>query len=324
MVDRFLNGFIKWAADQVVDMLGGVLAFLTSAMFLSPDVTVLPQVQMIAARSALIVNACFGLAIVTVGIAVMVSGSVETRYKVKDLIPRLVVGFALSTFAVPLCSVVIEVANALTVSMVGPATPTVDAVKMARTHVIAALADSRVAVVALLVGVLIVGLLFTLVVGWLVRVGVLIILAAVSPLALAGFSLPWTEALAQLWWRALLGCLVTPTLQAITLSIGIELILDPRSSIPVLIGLPQTDLLNLLVVVVVLWVTVAIPGFVRRLVKQAPGRNLGAVAARAVMYRSLGRQARRQRQTPATRVHVSNHTHHHYRRLRRGVLNRES
>ncbi|MEV4536288.1 hypothetical protein AB0J82_21100 [Asanoa sp. NPDC049518] len=323
MVDHFLNGVIDWAADRVIDILGGVLAFLTSSMFLSPDVTVLPQVQTIAGRSALVVNACFGLAIITVGIAVMVSSSVETRYQAKDLLPRLVVGFTLSTFAVPLCAVLIKVANALTVSMVGPATPTSDAVTMARIHVTAALADHRTAVVALLVGVLIVGLLFTLVVGWLARVGVLIILAAVAPIALAGYSLPWTEAIAHLWWRALLGCLATPTLQATTLTIGVELILDPQSNLPVLVGLPQSDLLNLLIVVVVLWVTVSIPGFVRRLIKQPRGRNAGAVAVRAVMVHAIGRNLRR-KPGPSPRVRVNNHSHHHYRRMRRVVLDRDA
>ncbi|GAA1843168.1 hypothetical protein [Asanoa iriomotensis] len=320
MVDHFLDGTIDWVADRIIDVLSGVLAFLTSEMFLSPDVTVLPQVQTIAGRSALVVNACFGLAIITVGVALMVSGSVQTRYTLKDFLPRLVVGFALSVFAMPMCAVIIQVANALTVSMVGTDTPTVDAVTMARTHVVAALADPHTALLALLVGPLIVGLTASLVVGWLVRIGVLIILAGLAPIALACHSLPWTEPVAYLWWRALLGCLATPTLQAVTLATGVELILDPRSNLPVVMGLPQTDLLNLFIVAVVLWVTVSIPGFVRRVVRQPRSRSTGAVLARVAVVQTVGRHLRR-RPAASPRVRVSNHTH---RRQRRVVLNRET
>ena len=43
----------------------------------------------------------------------------------------------------------------------------------------------------------------------LVRVGVLVLLAGIAPLALACYSLPWTQAAAGLWWRSLLGYLGT-------------------------------------------------------------------------------------------------------------------
>jgi hypothetical protein len=59
--------------------------WLAPSLFLPPDVTVLPQVKSIADKSALIVNACFILAVISVGIAAMVGDSVETRYGIKRL-----------------------------------------------------------------------------------------------------------------------------------------------------------------------------------------------------------------------------------------------
>src|SRR4051812_45103779 len=105
MVDWLMTGLVEWLTQRVEDLLGGLLAFLTSSMFLSPDVTVLPQVKTIAGKSGLVVNACLLLAIIAVGVATMVGDSVEVRYQAKDLIPRLVVGCVLSSFAVPLCGV---------------------------------------------------------------------------------------------------------------------------------------------------------------------------------------------------------------------------
>lgn len=290
MVNWLMNGLVEWLAERLKDLLGGLLAYLTSSMFLSPDVTVLPQVRTLAGKSALVVNVGFVLAIIAVGVATMVGGSVEMRYRIKDLVPRLVVGFVASHFAVPLCAVVIDVANALTVSMVGAAAPTTGAVTMARTHVIAALSDPATALVALIVGLLIVGLMFALVTGWIARVGVLVILAGVAPLALACYATPWTQEAAQLWWRTLLGCLGTATLQAVAFSTGIQLLLDPHASVPSLLGLPGSDVMNLLLVAVLLWATIKIPAMMRRYVTRQGGSRVGGVVLRTVLTQTVTRR----------------------------------
>jgi len=290
MVNWLMNGLVEWLADRLKDLLGGLLAYLTSGMFLSPDVTVLPQVQSIAGKSALVVNSCFVLAIIAVGIATMVGGSVEMRYGVKELVPRLIVGLVASNFAVALTAALIEVANALTVSMVGTAAPTTEAVNMTRTHVAAALSDPNTALVALVIGLLIVGLMFTLFGSWIVRVGVLVILAGLAPVAMACYATPWTQEAAQLWWRTLLGCLATPTLQAIAFSTGVQLMIDPKSSLPVLIGLPGSDIVNLMLVAVLLWVTIKIPGMMRRYVTRKGGPSMGGVLIRAVLIQSITRK----------------------------------
>ncbi|RQX01135.1 hypothetical protein DLJ59_19275 [Micromonospora inaquosa] len=290
MIDWMMNGLVEWLTDRLQDLLGGLLSYLMSSMFLSPDVTVLPQVQTIAAKSALVVNACYLLALLTAGIVTMTSSSFEMRYGVKEFLPRLVIGFILSNFAVPLCAVLISVANALTVAMVGTAAPTTQAVTMARTHVAAALIDPANALVALIIGLLIVGLMFTLVTGWVVRVAVLVILAGLAPVALACYGLPWTQPTADLWWRSLLGCLGTAVLQAVAFSNGIQLLTDPDASIPVLIGLPSSDVLNLLLVAAVLWMTVKIPGMMRRYTMGRGSPNIGGVLLRAVVIQRITRR----------------------------------
>jgi hypothetical protein len=201
-----------------------------------------------------------------------------------------VVGVVLSSFAVPLCGVAIDVANGLTVSMVGTAAPTTEAVSFARTHVVAALTDPANALVALIIGLLIVGLMFVLVTGWIVRVGILVILAGIAPAALGCYCTPWTLSAAQLWWRSLLGCLGTATLQAVVFSTGIQLLTDPQASLPLLLGLPGSDLMNLLLVLVVLWTTVKIPGLMRRYVTRRGATNVGAILLRAVVIQGITRR----------------------------------
>ena len=87
-----------------------------------------------------------------------------------------------------------------------------------------------------IVAVLLVVLVFTLVFGWLTRIALMVILIAIAPAALACYALPFTEGVAKLWWRAMLGCLGTPVLQVVAVVSGLKVLLDPNVNLPVLIG----------------------------------------------------------------------------------------
>jgi hypothetical protein len=290
MTAFLMDGLVRWLAEKVVDLLGDLLALLASSLFLSPDVTVLPQVTAIAGKSALVVNACFVLAIIAVGIATMVGDSVELRYGIKQLIPRLVVGFTLSAFSVPLTGGLITIANALTVSMTGTSAPTTRTVDFVRARITAAMSDEGSALLLSIIGLLIVVLMFMLVGTWLARIGVLLVLAGVAPVALACYATPWTQGAADMWWRALLGCLATPCLQAVAFSTGIELLIRPDANLPILLGLPGSETVNLLLVIGVLWVTVRIPAMMRRYVTRSGSPNLGGVLLRAIVIQGVTRR----------------------------------
>ena len=87
------------------------------------------------------------------------------------------------------------------------------------------------------------------------------------------------------------GCAAVPTLQAVTLTAGHWMLLDPAHLLPVL-GLPVEpgEILNLLIVIVLLWTTVKIPGLVRRYVT-AGGRtpNFLGMIVRVVIVQQLTR-----------------------------------
>ena len=290
MTDWLMDGLVSWLAEKVVDLLSGLLAILASSLFVSPDVTVLPQVKSIADKSALIVNACFILAIIAVGIATMTGDSIQMRYGLKELIPRLVVGFVLSAFSVPLTGELISIANALTVSMTGTTAPTTEAINFVKARIASAMSDEGSALLVAIIGLLIVVLMFMLVGSWLTRIGVLLILAGVAPVALACYATPWTQGAADLWWRTTLGCLATPALQAVGFSAGIDLLINPNSNLPILLGLPGSDTLNLLLVVGVLWVTVKTPSMMSRFVTRKGSPNIGGVLLRAVFIQGITRR----------------------------------
>lgn len=290
MTDWLMDGLVGWLAEKVVELLGGLVAFLASSLFTSPDVTVLPQVTSIAGKSALVVDACFVLAIIAVGVVTMTGDSIETRYTIKQLIPRLVVGFVMSAFSVPLTGQLVTTANALTVSMTGTTAPTTATVDFVKTRITAALTDEGNALLVAIIGLLIVVLMFMLVGTWLTRVGILVVLAGTAPVALACYATPWTQGVADLWWRTILGCLATPTLQAVSFAAGIDLLINPEANLPILLGLPGSDILNLLLVLGVLWVTVKIPSMMRRYVTSRGSPNIGAILLRTVFLHGVTRR----------------------------------
>ncbi len=286
-----IDGIMDWLVHTILSILDGVLSLISSALLKTPDVTGLPQVQALTGRSIWIVDTIFVLAFVAAGTLTMLAGGDErSRYTVKDLLPRLVVGFIAAHFSQLLCSKLVELANGLTDALAVNVNhdSALDAVK---NHLHAA-SDKTVpllfAVLATIIIVLVVSTAFSMI----VRFAVLLVLTSIAPVALACHALPQTDPAARLWWRSFLGCAAVPTLQAVTLTAGHWMLLDPTHLLPVL-GLPVEpgEVLNLLIVIVLLWTTVRIPGLVRRYVTQG-GRSpnfLGAVI-RVVVVQQLTRR----------------------------------
>jgi len=295
MTDWLYNGLIEWLAERVQGMLGGLVSLLTATFFTSPDITVFPQVQLLVSKSMVVVNAAFVLAIIAAGAIAMTHGTFQIRYQAKDLLPRLVFGFVASNFGVELCRMCVETANALTAAMVGETASGPQVIEFVKARIVGALTSPSSAVLAVVIGLIIVVLFYMLLVGWFARIATLIVLAGIAPVALACYALPQTQAAAGLWWRSLLGCLATPLLQAVFFTTGVNLLLDPEHNVPILLGLPvgaSTDVFNLFIAACLLMVTVRIPKLVGRYVTRFGQMSTAGVALRAVIIQSITRRMR--------------------------------
>jgi hypothetical protein len=292
MAGWILDGVFGWLADRLVAALGWLLNLLTATFFTSPDVTLFPQVQALADRSALVVDASFVLAILAAGIIAMTHGGFQVRYHVKDLAPRLVVGFVAAAFATRLCSGVISLANAVTLAMVGQTASGPRVVRFVADRLAHASWDPTVRPVMVIIGLLIVVLLFQLLFTWFARIAALLVLAGTAPVALACYALPHTQPVAALWWRTLLEVLATPLLQGVAFSVGVDLLLDPNQNLAVSAGLPVgSDAVNLFLIACLLVITVRIPRLVARYLS-TPGRGMttAGVLVRAVLIQTVTRR----------------------------------
>jgi hypothetical protein len=279
-----LNTFL---AEVLLDVLGSLLDLLGGTVFTSPDVTLLPQVQQVTATSTGVVNTCYVLAVITAGAMTMAGGVVQVRHGVSELGSRLIVAFIGANFAAPLCSALIELANALTAAMTRDGIWAPQSLTTLRDLITASQADlsGTTAFLFTAVLVLIAVLAGLLTCQWIVRFGILIVLCAIAPVALACHGLPATDGAARAWWRSLLAAMGTQVLQAVCLHLCVQVLLGPGAQLlaPAASG-RQRSVMHLLVVLVLLWGTAKIPALMRQYVTRGGGGpRLGSFLLRTVV-----------------------------------------
>jgi hypothetical protein len=270
------NAAIDWLTHLILDGLNALWSLLLQTALNIPNVTTLPQVQDITKTSLVVVNICFVLMILAVGVVVMGKETVQTRYGLAELGPRLVIGFIAANVSTLLCDKLITFANALTFALAGETVASDGSFSHLRDTVHASLTSGPVAVVALVFAVILSVLTALMMVQWLVRLGVLVVLVGIAPCALACHATPWTEPAAKLWWRAMLGTIGTVILQALALHAALSVFLNPAANVQSL-GIPNdpTHTFNLFIVTCLLWAVLKIPGLMRRYVTKGGGGGGG-------------------------------------------------
>jgi hypothetical protein len=290
--EALLDAVVGWLAKAILATLTALWALLEQTAFTSPDVTTLPQVATISGRSQTIVNTTFVVAIIAVGVTVMTHETVQVRYGVGDLVPRLVVGFIAANFATPICARLIETANAVTGALTGDGIAADGSFTHMQRVVRNALSDQTSALLLVIIGLIIAVLTGMLLVVWIIRIGVLVVLVGIAPIALACHATPFTDGAAKLWWRSMLGVLATVGLQALVMHTAVSVFLDPNADLAGL-RIPEdtAGVGNLFIVACLLWVTVQIPGMMRRYVTRG-GQNSAGLVLRMLLIRQVSRLVR--------------------------------
>ena len=189
-MDTLLDRAVDWLAGITLAVIKALRSLLSQTAFTTPDVTGPPQVAVITGKSLTVVNVCFILAVITAGIVVMTKETVQVRYGISELAPRLVIGFVAANFAVPICRHLVVLANALTQALTGDGVSPTDSFAQLQRVVQDAMTDPPNAFLTVVIGLFIGALTGMLLVTWLVRLGVLVVLVGVSPVALACHATP--------------------------------------------------------------------------------------------------------------------------------------
>jgi hypothetical protein len=189
----FFDGAVSWLSAILLGGLQLLWKMLAGFALTSPDVTSLPQVQEVSARSLLVVNTVYVLAVLAAGIVVMTRESVQTRYGIAELAPRLVIGLVAANLATPLCQGMIRAANALTEALTGDSISAAGSIgQLNRTiaTIVMSPGTGPAQLLVVVIAVLLLVLTIMLIFSWLIRLGLLVVLTGIAPAALACHGLP--------------------------------------------------------------------------------------------------------------------------------------
>ena len=269
----------EWFASLVTSAINPALDLLGQTLLSAPDVTQQGEVRTVWLISMGIANAGFVLLALIGGITVMTHETVQTRYSVKEVAPRLVIGVVAANTSLLLASQAIQLSNGLAQAFLGEGIGPDEAVG----GVGRAILDSA-AVGGFFILLALAATIFTLILVclYLVRAVLVVILVAGAPLLLACHALPQTDRIAALWWRAMAACLLIQVAQALVLVTAARVFFASDGA--GLLGFTAGDgLVSLLITLCLLFIMVKIPGWAERLVFGGGGGPAKATGSKALV-----------------------------------------
>jgi hypothetical protein len=288
LAGRIREAINGWFRDLVASALDPTLDLVGRSVLATPDLTARGgRVRELWGTSAALANTGYVLLVVVGGLVLMAHESLQTRYAVKDVAPRLVLGMVASNLSLLVVGHAIALTNAISAALLGQGVPP-EHVSATLEAVLAPPLDDPDLLLVLVALVVVLGLV--LVGCYVVRVALLVLLVVAAPLALACHALPRTEELAQWWWRATAACLGVQVAQSLALITALRVFFQADRA--TVLGLGQARLVDLLVAVCLLWLLVRIPTWAGRMVFAGRPSTLVGVAKSYLVYRLLRRSLR--------------------------------
>ncbi len=271
-------------AAVVAAGLNPMLELLGKTLLTTPEPDQLPGLGAAWTGSWHILLTAYGVLVLLAGLIIMSYQTLQARYTVKELAPRLVVGFLAGTLSLFLATKGIQIANALSAAVLGEG---VDPAAMTRsliTMVQGSLHGGSLFLGAL--GLVLVALLLVLLVGFIVRVIVTILLVAGAPVVLMFHALPHTEGVAYWWWKGCGGVLAIQVGQSLTLVVTVKVFFAP-GGFTVFEPTPSA-LVNLLLCIALLYILIKIPFWFLAPLRSGRPSLLGRVVRGVLAYKTMG------------------------------------
>ncbi len=211
--------------DLVTPGLNSLLDLLAKSLLVTPPLDQLPVMGQIWGSSQQIVIAVYATLILAAGIIVMAHETLQARHSIKEILPRVIVGFLASNLSLFFGGKVIEIGNALSREILGDGVSPEIAGRAMRDTLMRDLDGGGLFVIfiALALIVMLVAVLLT----YIVRITLTIILLAAAPILLMCHALPQTEGIAFWWWKAFAGVMAIQVGQSLALVAALKLFFWP-------------------------------------------------------------------------------------------------
>ncbi|MFF1608856.1 hypothetical protein ACFVYA_13845 [Amycolatopsis sp. NPDC058278] len=261
-----------------------LLDLLGKTLLTTPEPDQLPGLGAVWVGSWHILLTAYVILVLLAGLIIMGYQTLQARYTIKELAPRLVVGFLAGTLSLFLFTKGIQVANALSAAVLGEG---VDPAQMTRSLITMVQSSLHGGGIFLgILGLVLVTMLLVLLVVFVVRVMVTILLVAAAPIALMFHALPHTEGIAYLWWKGSGGVLFIQVGQSLTLVVTVRVFFAPGGF--TLFGPSLSSLMNLLLCIALMYVLIKIPFWFLAPLRSGRPSLLGRIARGVIAYKTMG------------------------------------
>ncbi|MFK0111799.1 hypothetical protein [Streptomyces sp. NPDC091217] len=281
-ITGFFKSVIKFALNPLLNL-------LSNTLLTTPSPTSMPRVGELWTNSWQIALACYSLLVVIAGIVVMAHESVQTRYSIKEVAPRIPLGFLAAALSLFFAGKAVDLADALSQAAMSGGVDEDTAGPALRDFVLTTFDSSDGNIFTVLLWVVVIGVLVALLLTFVVRVALTVMLIVAAPLALICHALPQTDGIARWWWKAFGGVLAVQIAQSLALITGIRVFLTPGGFGPYgLFGVTKNGLVNVLMTLALMYIVFKIPFWILGSLRISGGRSFAGSVVRAyAMYRTL-------------------------------------
>jgi hypothetical protein len=262
--------------------LAPILELLGHTALSTPTIDSLPGIGELWNNSFELVVAAYGLLVLVGGIVVMGHESIQTRYSIKEIGPRIPVAFLASTLSLFFTDKLIQLANALTLGVLG--SDLAPSLGDTLSEAVAAIHSGGLFII--LTGLVLVVVGIGLLIVYVVRVVITLILIVSGPLFLMCHALPHTDPLARWWWKAITAVLAIQVAQALVLITAVRTFLSGGVQ---LFGSTLSAFGMLIAAIALFYILFKIPFWLLSAVKASSGRSfLGGLARAYVAAKTFG------------------------------------
>lgn len=273
-----------WFRGLVEDALRPSLELVGKTLLATPRVVGEERIRQLWQVVAGIANALLVLAALAAAGLAMTHESVQTRYSIKEVLPRLFVAAILVNASLALSGQMIAFANALSNGVVDSGAEAIQASERLASWVVAAVGGGNIFLIFL--GLACAAVAVVLLVLYIVRAALIVLLVCAAPIMLLAHALPQTEGLAHLWWRAMIAALSIQVAQALTLAVAVNVFFTAEGHSA--LGLSATGgLIDLLVALCLLWVLLKIPFWAKEAVFSGRRSTIATTVRTYVVSKSL-------------------------------------
>ncbi|SDJ00899.1 Predicted membrane channel-forming protein YqfA, hemolysin III family [Actinokineospora alba] len=277
-INDFFRGIVTSALNPLLDL-------LSRTLLTTPTPESMPRIGELWNNSWQILLASYAMLVLITGVLLMGYETLQTRHSVKEIAPRIVVGFLAGALSLWVASKAITIANAVSQAVMGGGVDADSASTAIKELVTGSITTGGVFII--LIGIALAGMLVVLLITYIVRVAATIVLIAGAPIALMFHALPQTEGIAKWWWKAFGGCLAIQVCQSLTLITAMKVLLTPGGVN--LFGPTTGGLVNLLVALALMYILFKIPFWILSSVRGGGGRSLlGRLVGAFVAYKTFG------------------------------------